>query len=200
MRGQGVSGPYTLARAPFLENSERVEIVVRDRNQPALVLSARTQQRFTDYEIEPLSGRLLFRFPVPSITAELDPVSIRVTYETESGGEPVWVQGADARLRVSPKLEVGGTYVDDHDVTQPLEMRGASATAHLGPKTTLDAEWAATRRFDQAGDATRLEFTHEDAQLQARIWGAAASRAFDNPSAGLSGGRSEAGARITGEA
>ena len=197
MRGQGVSGPYTLARAPFLENSERVEIVVRDRNQPALVLSARTQQRFTDYEIEPLSGRLLFRFPVPSITAELDPVSIRVTYETESGGEPVWVQGADARLRVSPKLEVGGTYVDDHDVTQPLEMRGASATAHLGPKTTLDAEWAATRRFDQAGDATRLEFTHEDAQRQARLWGAAASRAFDNPSAGLSGGRSEAGARIT---
>ncbi len=196
-RGQGISGPYALGRAPFVENSERVEILVRDRSQPALVISTRTQQRFTDYEVESLTGRLLFRFPIPSVTAELDPVSIRVTYETETGGEPVWVQGADARLRVNPRLELGGTYVDDHDVSQPLELRGAVASAHLGPRTLLELEWAATRRFERAGDATRLEFTHEDARIQSRVWGAAAARAFDNPSAGLTGGRSEAGGRIT---
>ncbi|MEO5988890.1 MAG: carboxypeptidase-like regulatory domain-containing protein [Candidatus Eisenbacteria bacterium] len=197
LRGKGISGPYALARAPLVENSERVEILVRDRSQPALVISARTQQRFTDYEIEPVTGRLLFRFPIPSVTAELEPVSIRVTYETETGGEPVWVQGADARLRVTPRLEVGGTYVDDHDVSQPLELRGASATAHFGPRALLEAEWAATRRFERSGDATRLEFTHDDARSQIRLWSAAASRAFDNPSAGLSGGRSEAGGRMT---
>lgn len=197
LRGQGVSGPYTLSHSPIVENSERVEIVVRDRAQPALIVSTRTQQRFTDYELEPLTGRLLFRFPVPSVTADLDPVSIRVTYETESGGEPAWVQGADVKLRVNPRLEVGGTYVDDHDATQPLELRGASASAKLGARTTVDAEWAATRRFERAGDATRIEFTHEDPVRQARVWGAAASRAFDNPSAGLAPGRSEAGARVT---
>ncbi len=202
--GRGVSGPYQLTHTPLLENSERVEIVVRDRDQPAVVLSSETRARFTDYELDPLSGRLLFRAPVPSLDADLNPVSVRVTYEVpDGGGEAAWVHGVELRQRVSDHLDVTGTYVDDHDPAQPFELRGLAGTIHLAPRTTVDAEWAATRRLGNgaapagAGDAVRLELQHEDPRTQARVWGMGAGSGFENPGASLAGGRREAGARVT---
>ena len=202
--GRGVSGPYRLTHTPLLENSERVEIVVRDRNQPAIVLSSETRTRFTDYELDPLAGRLLFRSPVPSLDADLNPVSVRVTYEVpDGGGEAAWVHGAEVRQRVGDRLDVTGTYVDDHDPAQPLELRGLAGTLRLAPRTRIDAEWAATRRLANgvdeagAGDAVRLELQHEDPRTQARVWGMGAASGFENPGASLAGGRREAGARVT---
>ncbi len=198
LRGEGTSGPYQLSRTPLLENSERVEIVVRDRAQPALVLSATARQRFTDYEIEPLTGRVLMRAPVPSLDADLNPVYVRVTYEVAGGGAPAWVHGVDGRVRVSPRLELGGSYVDDHDPSAPFELRSLSAATLLGRGVRLEGEWAATRHVGGlAGDAGRFELKREDDRVQARLWGAASSSAFDNPGAGLAGGRSEAGARVS---
>lgn len=196
LRGEGTSGPYRLTRLPMVENSERVEIVVRDRAQPALVRSASVKQRFTDYEIEPLTGRVLMRAPVPSMDADLNPVYVRVTYEVRGGAAPAWVHGAEGRVRVSPRLDVGGVYVDDRDPAAPFELRAVSAAARLGAGTLLETEWAASRHVGGvAGDAGRFELKRDDERLQARVWGAASSRGFDNPGAGLAGGRSEAGAR-----
>lgn len=196
LRGEGTSGPYQLTRLPMLENSERVEIVVRDRAQPAIVRSATVKQRFTDYEIEPLTGRVLMRAPVPSLDADLNPVYVRVTYEVAGGAAAAWVHGAEGRVRVNPRLEVGGVYVDDHDPAAPFELRSASAATRIGAATTLETEWASTRHVGGvAGDAGRFELERKDDRLQARVWGAASSNGFDNPGAGLAGGRSEAGAR-----
>src|SRR5439155_24413571 len=73
--GLGISGPYTLSRRDGVLNSERVEIVTRDRNNPSAILSRRAMTRFADYTIEPLSGRLVFRQPVPSGDERLNPGS-----------------------------------------------------------------------------------------------------------------------------
>jgi hypothetical protein len=85
LRGRGVSGPYQVSTTPLLENSERVEIVVRDRNRRdrARDLGA---QRFVDYEIDHLTGEILMRAPVPSLDGDLNPVYLRVTYEVDQGG------------------------------------------------------------------------------------------------------------------
>ena len=200
--GRGVSGPYQLTRAPLVENSERVEVIVRDRDQPAVVLSSDLRQRFTDYELDPQSGRLLFRSPVPSVDAAMNPVSVRVTYEVPEGGAPAWVHGAEVHQRVGPRLVLGGTYVDDHDPAQPFELRGVSTTVRLGPRTSLIGEWAATRLLagglepSGVGDAGRAELRHDGAHTQARLWGMTAAEGFRNPGAGLAGGRSEAGGRF----
>ena len=85
----GISGPYPVSNPNGVSGTERVEIITRDRNQPALVLSAVPLTRFTDYEFEPFSGRLLFRRPVPALDERLNPVSIRVTYEVDAGGGEV---------------------------------------------------------------------------------------------------------------
>ena len=199
--GRGVSGPYQLSHAPLIENSERVEVLVRDRDQPAVVLSSEVKQRFTDYELDPLTGRLLFRSPVASFDALLNPVSVRVTYEVPEGGDPSWVHGIELHQRVNPHLDVAGTYVDDHDAAQPLELRGLSTLVRLAPHTTLEGEWAVTRRATGAdgggsGDAGRAELKHDGARTQLRAWGMTAATGFTNPGAGLAGGRSEAGARF----
>ncbi len=196
LRGEGTSGPYQLTRLPMVENSERVEIIVRDRAQPAIVRAASVKQRFTDYEIEPLTGRVLLRAPVPSVDAELNPVFVRVTYEVSGGAAPAWVNGVEGRVRVNPKLELGGVYVDDHDPAAPFELRSISSAARLPAGMQLEGEWASTRHVGGiAGDAGRFELRREDDRVQARVWGAVSSNGFDNPGAGLAGGRSEAGAR-----
>jgi len=200
--GRGVSGPYVLTRAPIVEQSERVEVLVRLRDQPAVVLSSEPKQRFTDYELDPLTGRLVFRAPVPGLDPALNPVSVRVTYEVEGGGPPAWVHGVQLHERVSPRLDVAGTYVDDHDPLEPFELRGVSARIRLAPRTTFESEWAVTRRLaggvgpPSAGDAGRLELRHEGARLQARAWGMSAAGGFTNPGAGLAAGRAEAGGRL----
>jgi hypothetical protein len=60
---RGISGRTPVSNPNGVSGTERVEIITRDRNQPALVLSAVRLTRFTDYEFEPFSGRLLFRMP-----------------------------------------------------------------------------------------------------------------------------------------
>jgi len=198
LRGLGTSGPYVLTHLPMIVNSERVEILVRDRAQPSLVLSSTVKQRFTDYELEPITGRLLFRAPVPSVDAQLNLVSVRVSYEVAGDGAPAWVHGFDGRVRVNSRLELGGVLVDDHDPAAPFELRGASAAFRLGVRTVLETEWAGTRRVNGlAGDATRLELRHDSERVQARVYGVATATGFDNPGAGFGGGRSEAGAHLT---
>jgi len=198
--GRGVSGPYRLSRTPLVENSERVEILVRDRAHPAVVVTTELRQRFTDYELDPITGQLMFRAPVPSLDPDLNPVSVRVTYEIEAGTGAAWVHGIQLRERLAPGLDLTGTYVDDHDPAQPFELRGASALARFAPGTTLEGEWAATHDLGgltsaREGDAGRLEFRHDDPRTQARAWGMTAASGFSNPSAGLAGGRTEAGGR-----
>ena len=77
-------------------NSEKVEIITRDRNQPSIIVDDHVPQaRFSDYEIEPLTGRILFKSPVPSVDRNLNPVFVRITYEVDQGGDQFWVAGVD---------------------------------------------------------------------------------------------------------
>ena len=101
--GRGISGPYGVTNRNGVSGTEKIEIITRDRNQPAVVLSAQPLTRFLDYEFEPFSGRVLFRRPVPSMDEQMNPVSIRITYEVEGGGERHWVDGLDGQLNVSPR-------------------------------------------------------------------------------------------------
>ncbi|MFN8666215.1 MAG: hypothetical protein U0164_03335 [Gemmatimonadaceae bacterium] len=195
--GRGISGPYALTRANGLVNSERVEIVVRDRNQPSVILSRTPLTRFADYTIEPLTGRLLLRNPVPSADANLNPVSIRVTYETESAGEKFWVYGGDASLRLTSRLEVGGTYARDENPLQLASMAGINATAKLAAGTYLMGEWARTDVANAVGNASRLELRHQSDRIEGRAYAAHSDADFNNASSTFYGGRTEYGGRFS---
>ena len=52
---------------------------------------------------------------MPSVDENLNPVSIRITYEVDSGGPQHLVDGANAEVTVHDTVSVGGRYSQDHD-------------------------------------------------------------------------------------
>lgn len=194
----GTSGPYYLAGTggEVLVNSEQVEIVVRDRNQPNVILSKTSMVRYVDYTFEPLSRRLLFTRAIPSLSTELNPQSVRVTYEVDGGGSKFTVAGVDAQVKVNDKLQVGVVANTDQNPEAKRDLTAVTALARLDANTAVAAEWVNTQtELNGAGAAARAEIRHENER-----WGASAQvvhsdRHFDNPDAGFVAGRTEANAR-----
>lgn len=209
------SGPYALRNNAVLEGSERVEVIVRDRNQPSRIVSVRSLARLVDYSFEPFSGRILLNQFLGAFDSDLNPVSLRITYELDQGTEKYWVGGADAQVKVTDALEVGASVVEDRNPFAPFRMASANAGYRFGENTWLVAEVARTRSEvntnslnqvgsqglrdvsgEVEGNAWRVEFAHEGERLQARLFAARTDPQFDNQASPLYGGRGEYNARL----
>jgi uncharacterized repeat protein (TIGR01451 family) len=192
----GTSGPFQLNTRGAIVNSEKVEILTRDRAQPGQILKTEPKTRFSDYEIESLTGRILFKAPIPSLDFNLNPISIRVTYELDQGGTPFWTYGADGQYKLTEWLELGANAVRDDNPLGAFQMGGGNATVKLGDKTFLIGEYAATDKEGLGrGDAQRVEIRHEDERFIIRIYNTRVDKDFDNPSSSWGRGRIESGGK-----
>jgi hypothetical protein len=223
--GQGISGPYAVGQPNAVVNSEKVELLVRDRNQNSVILKRELLVRFVDYDFEPFSGKMLFRKPIPSVDENLNPVSIRTTYEVDEGGEKFWVGGVDGKFTMGP-VSVGASYATDKNKISPYELAGVNAELKLGDKTYIVAEVAKSKgtqfynqsiesitqqntgyssalggvipnKVEQSGQAVRVEIRHDGEELQARAFVSKADAGFQNSNAGISAGREEVGVSAT---
>jgi uncharacterized repeat protein (TIGR01451 family) len=192
----GTSGPYSTGSGVMVINSERIEIIVRDRNQTGVILSRRGLSRYVDYDIEPLTGRILMRAPVASLDENLNPVAIRVTYEVDQGSPRFWTSGVAAQYKFNKVVEIGGSYVNDRNPTATTTLSSVNATLRPDDKTTVIVEGAQMDKAGLEGRAARFEAVRTDGKLEARAFGGRADLVFDNPSSNLPRGRVEAGARI----
>ncbi len=219
-KANGTSGPFTLANAKGLINSEKVEIITRDRNQTGVIIRTVPLARFADYELEPLTGRIILKAPVPTLDELFNPNSIRVTYEIDQGGEQFWVAGADAQIKLTNNFEIGAMVVDDRNPVDKFRMIGINAIAKLADKTFLIAEIAQTTRDrvgtsiagglsgvgsgttgdtkgEKKGIASRVEFRHKGDDIDALFYAGRADAKFDNISSSLSSGRTEIGGNVS---
>ena len=85
---------------------------------------------------------MLFKAPIPSFDADLNPNSIRVSYEVDSG-EAFAVYGADAQVQATEKLRVGGVYVRDEDPGKSFGMRAVTGEYKFGERTRCPPSWPA---------------------------------------------------------
>ena len=212
---RGVSGPYSVSNANGVSGSEKIEILTRDRFRPTNIVKVTPVSRNVDYEFEPFSGQILFRAPVPSFDDQLNPVSIRVVYETEQGGQKSLVYGADISVKVAPNLTVGVAAAKDENPSAPYQVSGANMALKLGSNTELIAEVARTTsvvntpasgfnnnvsaNFDgksgeKKGNSARVELRHADDDLRLRGYALRSSPDFNNASSGVTGGKTEFGA------
>lgn len=208
------SGPYGLRNSGALEGSEKIEVLVRDRLQPSRIVSVRALVRLVDYTFEPFSGRVLLTSFLPSVDTDLNPLSLRITYEVDQGGPEFWVAGADAQWRVTDSIEVGGSVVSDRNRLSPYELFSGNATFRLAPQTAVVVEAAqststvntnptntstaqalAGRVGEVTGRAVRVELAHEGESTDARVSAGRSSPLFNNLAAPLAGGRDELYAR-----
>jgi uncharacterized repeat protein (TIGR01451 family) len=192
----GTSGPFLLANRNSVINSEKIEILTRDRHQPAVVLKAEPQARFSDYEIEVFTGRILFKGPIASLDENLNPKSIRVIYEVDQGGEKFWIGGANAQVKLTDRVEVGASVVDDRNPQAPYRLSGLNTTLKFDDKTFLIGEIARSTSVAGTGEARRIELRRDDAKFNMRLSAGKADVEFENPSSQLSKGRTE----VTGRA
>lgn len=197
-QAKGISGPYYLAHggASLVENSEKVEIIVRDRNQQNAILQITPLTRFVDYTIEVQTGRLLFTRPIASVDANLNPQSIRVTYEISSGGPKYVVAGTDAQFKVGDNLQLGVVLSQDDDPKNPRKLGAVTALARVGDNTTVAGEVVRTEsELKGKGSAMRGEVRYQNGDLGLAAQAARSDVEFDNPAAGFAAGRTDANLR-----
>jgi uncharacterized repeat protein (TIGR01451 family) len=196
-RGRGVSGPYDVDFDGIAEGSEVIEIVTRDRDQPDVILSAQSQTRLSDYTIDFFRGAIIFNRPIPQIDENLNPISIRVTYETEEGsGEDYLVYGGEIRIEPVEGVAVGYREVRSdasRDLDERRTVRAAYAEAELRGWGKVQVELAQTENnLGEKGEAARLsyEFRNDDHIIRAEA--ARTDENFDAPNSYVNAGREEA--------
>ena len=212
---RGVSGPYAVSNANGVTGSEKIEILTRDRFRPVNIIKVTPVTRNLDYEFEPFTGQILFRSPVPSFDDQLNPISVRVVYEVEQGGQRFLTYGADVRLKLTEGLTLGVAVARDENPSAPYQVTGANLSLKLSKNTEVIAEVARTtsvvnspvsgfnnnvssnfngKSGELQGGAGRIEIRHADEELRVRAYGVRSSADFNNPSSGITGGKTELGA------
>jgi large repetitive protein len=221
--GRGISGPYSTSNGRGVQNTEKVELIVRDRNAPNIILRVVPQVRFVDYDFEPFSGRLLFKAPIASLDESLNPISIRVAYEVDEGGPKYWVGGVEASVKLGSNARIGVNLAKDDNPLGGYKLFGVNATTALGQGTQLQVEVARSDRestvqfgsnslvslnnqlsnpnavtaLAASGTAWRAELRHQSEGLDGRVYAQWIDTDFSNPSASLVSGWMEAGGKFT---
>lgn len=195
--GNGTSGPYYFRTANGILNSEQVEILTRDRHQPSMIIKVAPMTRFSDYEFEPFTGRILFKAPVASLDPNLNPIFIRVSYEVAQSKDRFWVYGGDAQVKLTDRVEVGGAAVNDENPRLPYRLCSANGSVDLGRKTYLLGEVAQSDSAGILGRAGRVELRHNGASTDARLYFGQTDGAFTNTGSIMTAGRTEGGLKVT---
>ncbi|WP_372829303.1 SdrD B-like domain-containing protein [Psychrobacter maritimus] len=217
-RGLGISGPYPLANDfdAVLENSETIEVITRDRNNPGLIVRRETLTRFADYEIDPISRSLYLKSPIASQDIDGNPIYLRVTVEVDEGGEKYWVGGIAAKQQVTDKIAIGGSYINSDDPLNKEELASVNTVVKFNDKLKLVAEYAKNKAenpnsqpSDQInakeldgkyteGDALRIELDYDDKKnTRAKAYYNDTDEGFVTGASPQTAGRTESGIEVT---
>ena len=171
--GDGTSGLYRLSAAPLVINSETIRLEVRDRFDPAAILSTQTLTRFLDYNLDPFDGTLFFKQPVPSRDSAFNPIYIVAEYETSGGAQDnVIAGGRVSAYNESKSLEVGVTHISEDRQAEQGTLSGVDMRWRIGDSTEVRAEYATSESEDvavtESGSAELLSVQHRSEKLDLR--------------------------------
>ena len=193
--GNGTAMLFSIPAAPVVRNSEVIEIIVRDRENIGLIISATNLTRFLDYTLDDISGDIRFTRTIPSIDENLNPVSLRISYDIEGAADTDVVAGVRANYEFSEELVVGGSYTLDGNATTGFDL--ASTFVEFNPtETSRIFISAATMDHEddsrESGNAlyAELEMTWENGSHSIISFGRA-EEGFTNNGSGVSADRQE---------
>lgn len=172
IQGQGISGPYSLSSRRILANSERVTIEVRDRFRSELIVSSRTLTRFTDYDIDLLSGTISFAAPVLSRDENLNPQFIVIEFETDGAGPAEWNAGVRADwTSADGAIRIGASAISDAGLegaagtAQRTDIGAIDLLARIGEGTEIRAEIGVSRREGEEAAGWLVEAQHQTGSI-----------------------------------
>lgn len=197
--GNGTAMQYQLQNAPIVKNSEVVEIITRDNDNSGLIIASEQLTRFRDYSIDDYTGYLTFHRVIPSLDDELNPVSIRVSYDRTEEGESYLVAGVRAMRRITDNLNVGVNYTrDEHSTAIASSTQGhqiVGAYAEFKDELTelqLGVARMTHNNGTPDGDAIRIKASHKWAPgSSTELLATQADSGYDNVSSGVIKNRRE---------
>ncbi|ENW91583.1 SdrD B-like domain-containing protein [Acinetobacter dispersus] len=214
-RAMGISGPYSLGGVnaqDVRENSEKVEVITRDRNNSGLIIARTTLARFADYEVDTFSNSIYLKDPVPSVDADLNPVFLRITVESDQGGEEYTVGGVSGSVKVTDKVKVGASYVKSNNPQTQDQLASVNTVVKFAnDKGKLVAEFARSENINDglnsltqinvapdatgqlSGNAARVELNYAYKDLEMKVYHNQADTGFYNTAAPITAGRKESG-------
>jgi len=123
--GNGTALLFRIEDAPLVRNSEVIELITRSRNNQGLVIESRILERFVDYSIDFISGDIRFVSVIPSVDADLNPISLRISYDVKGTGDEELVVGARASVNLTKDVTLSGAYTQDDNDDLGFELLGA---------------------------------------------------------------------------
>ncbi len=193
-QAQGLSR-YVLPDNDIIENSEIIELVTYDREQPEVILDVQRLSRFKDYVLEDFSGTLIFTTSISSIDDQFNPVFIRAIYEVENTDEKYFIGGISGALNVTKNLKVGAGVVQDNNPENNFNLASANVGYEYG-NTEIIGEIAQTNTdLDGTGRAGRVQVQHRGKVIDARAQVGRSGEDFANKVGTLGQGRTEARAK-----
>lgn len=160
LRGEGVSGPYTLALG-IVAGTDRIVVETRAIDNAQRVVSRQELVRFVDYQIDYDHGTLLLKQPLPATDAYGNPTYIVATFEANGGGARSTVFGARASwdaaralARASTDtLRIGTLFVQDGQAAGSQHLAGLDLRAAWRGWLDVGGELTQSRNPDSSGVA-----------------------------------------------
>lgn len=160
LRGEGVSGPYTLALG-IVAGTDHVVVETRAVDNAQRVVSRQELTRFVDYQIDYDHGTLLLKQPLPATDAYGNPTYIVATFEANGGGARSTVWGAraswDAARALSrastDTLRIGTLFVQDGQTAGSQHLAGLDLRAAWRGWLDIGGELTQSRNPDSSGVA-----------------------------------------------
>ncbi len=172
----GTSGPFTLASAPLVRNSEKISVETRDRFRPDVILASVPLIRYADYDIDFQTGEIIFRLPVAAADAAFNPNVIIVDYETAAPVDRNLTAGGRGAVKfLGGRGEAGATYIHEEApgiAGEKTDLAGGDLTLDLTDKDSVRVEYATTLHDGSSGheraDAILAELSHTGERLAAK--------------------------------
>ena len=214
-RGLGISGPYPTGVdfADILLNSETVEVLVRDRNNPGTIISRQALSRYSDYDFDSVSKAIYLRAPIASTDIDGNPIYLRVTVEADDVGEDYTIVGTAGNYQLTKRVNIGASYAQSDDPTNNEKLSGVNSVVKFNDKLKLIAEVAhydsdkindslasainvQSLNSETSGDAARVELTYKDKARDAKLYYNQADEGFTPATSPITAGRTEAGLTV----
>ena len=170
IRGNGTSGLYKLSRQNIVTNSETVRIETVDRFKSEVILNSTQLTRHVDYDIDYTLGTIWFKQPVLSKDADLNPVMIRIEYESDDKTDQFTVAGGRVYVRPTTDIEVGGTFVSEGHLGGSNTLSGADVKIDVTDHVELRAEAATSTNQGVSAQAWKVESRFTGEQLSGKAY------------------------------
>ncbi|MCX7916943.1 MAG: DUF481 domain-containing protein, partial [bacterium] len=135
---------YYLSHTPVIEGSESILIETRDRYRPDIVIRVKKMSYGQDYWIDYYTGAILFKFPIPSMDINFNPVFIIVSYESEIEDKKYNIFGGRLTYKPVENLEIGLTSITEEKEIDNYNLLGTDIKVKLPLNTIMRVEFAKT--------------------------------------------------------